>query len=107
VPQKLSLAALRREREELQKDLTAFKKSYEAIRARVDESLNCARSYPPLHKWSGTRAVMGSLEMVIQHIEKCLEEYGQALHLIQIGEIENSDDEDKPVLGVLEGGEYD
>lgn len=104
---KLSLTHLREEKRELQKDLMAFKRSFDVVRNRIDESLNSSRSFPPLHKWSGTRAVVGSLEMAIQHIERTIEEHSHAIHLIQVGEIENADDEEKPVLGVIEGGEYE
>jgi hypothetical protein len=106
VPSKLSLSRLLEERGELQKDLIAFKEAYDRIRKRVEESLNSPRTYPPLYKWSGTRAVMGSLEMAIQLVERNTEEYGVAIHAVRSGEIDNSD-EDKPHLGVIEGGDHE
>jgi hypothetical protein len=107
VSQALSLSKLLREREELQKDLLAFKRSYDVIRNRVNESLDSPRNYPPLYKWSGTRAVMGSLEMAVLQIEQNVEQYGEAINMIRSGDIENTDKEGQPTLGVLEGGKHE
>ena len=105
--QSLSLSKLLQEREELQKDLFAFKRSYDVIRKRVEDSLDTPRNYPPLYKWSGTRSVMGSLEMSIQHLERNVEEYSSAINMVRSGDIENSDKENQPKLGVIEGGEHE
>jgi hypothetical protein len=107
VTQSLSLSKLLQEREELQKDLFAFKRSYDVIRKRVEDSLDTPRNYPPLYKWSGTRSVMGSLEMSIQHLERNVEEYSSAINMVRSGDIENSDKENQPKLGVIEGGEHE
>jgi hypothetical protein len=107
VSNSLSLFKLLEERGELQKDLLAFKGAFDVVRRRIDGSLNSPRSYPPLYKWSGTRAVVGSLEMAIQHIERNIEEYGMAINAVRAGEIENSDEEGKPNLGVIEGGDHE
>lgn len=105
--QPLSLAKLLREKAELQKDLLAFKEAYDVIRKRVDDSLDNPRNHPPLYKWSGTRAVMGSLEMSTLHIEQNIEQYGVAINMVRSGEIENSDKEGQPTLGVIEGGNHE
>ena len=103
----LSLSKILRVMEELHNDLLAFKGSYDVIRKRVDESINSPRNYPPLYKWSGTRAVMGSLEMSILQIEQNIEQYGVAINMVRSGEIENSDKEGQPKLGVIEGGDHE
>jgi len=103
--QRLSLSSIQQEFEELQKDREAFVRSLDIMRSRVDESLNSTRSYPPLHKWSGARAVIGSLEMAVSHIERNLSEYSEAIRMIREGVIEDADDSDRPKFGVLEGGE--
>lgn len=98
--QALSLRELTSEREELRKDLIAWKQSYDILRRRIRESseLETPRS-PPLEQWSGSRAVMGSLEMSIHAIERTVEEYGVLINKVQSGEIENSD---RPSLVLVE-----
>jgi hypothetical protein len=104
--QSLSLLQIRGELAELRKDRDSFVRAYDLIRARLDSSLTSARNYPPLHKWSGSRAVTGSLELVIVHIEKNIEEHAHAIQMIEEGQIENSDElRTAPVLGVIEGGD--
>jgi len=101
----LSLSQLREELEELHKDRTAFVRSYDIVRARMDSSLNSSRNFPPLHKWSGARAVTGSLELSISHIEKNIEEHATAIRLIEEGKIENVDaHKTSPGLKIIEGG---
>ena len=102
--QSLSLLQLREELAELRKDRTAFVRSFDIVRARLDESLSSTRNYPPLHKWSGSRAVVGSLEMSIAHLEKNIEEHAYAVRMIEEGSIENSDTH-TPGLRVMEGGD--
>jgi len=104
--QSLSLSLLQDELMELQKDRTAFASAYDLLRKRIQESLNTTRSNPPLHKWSGSRAVMGSLEMTIAHVECSIEEHSKAIGLIRDGVIHNAD-KDTPVraLRIIQGGD--
>lgn len=104
----LSLSKLQEELDELRRDRTSFVRAYDIIRARLDESLSSARNYPPLHKWSGSRAVAGSLELAISHLEKNIEEHTHAVLMIEEGSIENSDSKrESPGLRVLEGGDIE
>lgn len=104
--QSLSLSQVRGELVELRKDRESFVRAYDLVKARLDSSLTSTRNYPPLHKWSGSRAVTGSLELSISHIEKNIEEHSHAVRMIEEGSIENSDDHRiAPVLGVIEGGD--
>ena len=102
--QSLSLSRIQIELDELRKDRDSFVRAYDIIRRRMQDSLSSTRPLPPLHKWSGSRAVVGSLELVIQHIEKNIEEHSEAVRLIREGLIENSDT-DIPRLGVIQGGD--
>lgn len=88
----LSLREITRERDELRKDLIAWKRSFDILRQRIQESaeLSPPRN-PQLHQWSGSRAVVGSLEMSIHAIERTIEEYGVLINKILGGEIPNSD----------------
>lgn len=104
--QSLSLSQVQEELDELRKDRTAFVRSYDIIRARLDASLNSARNQPPLHKWSGSRAVAGSLELAIAHLEKNIDEHAYAVRMIKEGSIDNSDTQRQaPGLRVIEGGD--
>ena len=104
--QALSLKKLREELEELRLDRAAFVSAYDTMKKRVQESANASRAQPPLYKWSGTRAVMGSLEMAIQRIEQNISEYFEAIRLVESGRIENSDLV-RPTFGVIEGGDHE
>jgi hypothetical protein len=91
---RLSLKALRLQRGEIEKDLHAFKEAYDAINRRFREAA-ADESLPSLEHWSGSRAVMGSLELSIRHLEKELADYIQAIQLVENGEIENADGPEK------------
>lgn len=97
--QALSLTELTREREELRKDLIAWRQSYDILRRRIRDSseLEAPRN-PPLEQWSGASSVMGSLEMSIHAIERTIEEYGVLINKVKNGEIPNSD---KPSLSLV------
>jgi len=101
--QSLSLKELIREREELRKDLIAWTQAYDILCKRVRESseLETPRN-PPLHVWSGSRAVLGSLELTIHAIERTIEEHGELIRRVQSGEIANKD---KPGLRLVEDDE--
>lgn len=100
-----SRTTLLREREELRKDLIAFTHAYDTLRARLIESneLKIPRR-PLLHEWSGSRAVVGSLEMSIHAIERTLEETLEFLRRIDAGELPDTDPPGHPGLGVIDGG---
>ena len=98
--QALSLKELTNERDELRKDLIAWKQAYDILGRRLRESSELGRPRnPPLHQWSGSRAVLGSLEMAIHAIERTVEEYGELNNKIQRGDIPNID---RPALSLVE-----
>jgi hypothetical protein len=100
-----SLSTLTRERAELRKDLVAFTRSYDILRARLHESSEAEIPRRPLlHEWSGSRSVCGSLEMSIHAIERAIEEMDQFISKINEGEIPNTDPPGHPGLGVIDGG---
>lgn len=87
-----SLSALERERDELRRDYRAFGQAYEVMRSRLLESSEVTPArHPELHTWSGTRAVVGSLEMAIHAVERTIIEYGELINKIHSGEADNSD----------------
>lgn len=96
----LSLTELLNERDELRKDLIAWTQAYDLLRKRLMESseLEMPRN-PPLHQWSGSRAVVGSLEMSIHAIERTIEQYNGLISEVQQGDIPNVD---RPVLSLVE-----
>jgi len=87
-----SLKMTEREFSELQKDLEAFTVGYDAVRRRIQECLELdpPRS-PQLHDWSGTSAVLGSLELSIHAIERTISGYREILEKLRSGEIPNTD----------------
>ena len=98
---KLSLQELEQERLGLEKDYIAFSEAYDIIRRRIVESLEESR-FLELHKWSGTSAVCGSLEITINAIRRTRDEYTELIAKVLDGQIENTD---KPKLGVIDGGQ--
>lgn len=99
---RLSLRTLVRQKEEIEKDLRAFKTSYDVLRSRLSEAAEI-KDVPSLTNWSGTNAVMGSLELSITSLEKELADYTKAIYLVQNGEIANVDDDipKPPVLKLV------
>ncbi len=102
-----SRSTLVREKEELHRDLVSFSQAYEILRKRVLDSneLEIPRR-PLLHEWSGTRAVIGSLEMAIHAIERTLTGTAEIIRQIDRGEIRNTDPPGHPGLGVVDGGKH-
>ena len=101
----LSLSALVEERGELGKDLEAFRTAYDRICARLTESNETPRQRSPLlHQWSGSQAVVGSLEMSIHALERTIAETDLLIIKIEDGEIPNTDPPERPKLGVVTGG---
>lgn len=98
----LSLRSLVRQKEEIEKDLRAFKSSYDVLRQRLREAAEVT-DVPSLTNWAGTSAVTGSLELAISSLEKELSDYTKAIQLVQDGEIVNVDDDlpKPPVLKLV------
>jgi hypothetical protein len=99
---RLSLRFLLRQREEIEKDLTAFKQAFDILRGRLRDAAE-VKDVPPLSEWSGMRAVMGSLELSIFNMEREHSDYTTAIHLVREGKIENVDDDvpKPPVLKLV------
>jgi hypothetical protein len=95
-----SLSALEAEIAELRKDYQAFGKAYDLMRQRLLESNETPRT-PELHTWSGTRAVVGSLEMAIHAVERTILEYDALIQKVRLGELENTDVPTRPVLSLV------
>jgi len=63
--------------EEKSLDLQAFVQAREIIRARVLEVADSPSPLTPLPNWSGTAAVLGSLDLTINAMEHTLDELRQ------------------------------
>jgi hypothetical protein len=97
-----SLSALELELDELRKDLTAFGSAYAALCQRVQESNEVVPPRrPELHTWSGTRSVVGGLEMAIHSIERTIVEYGELINKVRSGEVSNLDAPARPILSLV------
>lgn len=91
--QAYSLSELQREREELRRDRAAFASSLDIMQRRIVESNETEIPRRPLlHQWSGTRAVVGSLEMSLHAVERTLEEVSNLITGIERGDIVNLDE---------------
>jgi len=86
----LSRQDLIAELKEQQLDLKAFSTSYEIIRQRV-QTLKDEGRMMKLIDWSGTAAVMGSLELSIHAIERVVNEIRVLIKKVDSGEIPNTD----------------
>ncbi len=64
---------------EKRQDLSAFSAARALIRNRVLEVVDSKSSLTPLPNWSGTDAVLGSLDLAIHSIERTIDELQQAL----------------------------
>lgn len=78
---------------EHQLDLQAFHRAYSLIHRRVQEVQDEGRMMK-LVSWSGTAAVMGTLELSIHAIERTVEELKSILQRIDAGVIPNLDGEE-------------
>jgi hypothetical protein len=90
----VSRRLVRLELDEHLQDLEAFRKAYNVIQARVRTVADEGRLLK-LVTWSGTTAVVGTLELVIHNIERVVEELKDILRKIDAGEIYNLDEEVK------------
>lgn len=96
-----SLSGLELEIAELRKDYVAFCTAYDLLCKRITESSETVPSRTPvLHTWSGTRAVIGSLEMSCHAIERTIIEYADVINKVKSGEIPNTD-APRPVLSLV------
>lgn len=77
---------------EHQADLKAFQDAYGCIHRRVQEVKDESQLLK-LVDWSGTSAVMGSLELSIHSIERVVDELKRILANVDIGVIPNIDEE--------------
>lgn len=99
---KYSLSDLEKEKEELCRDLSAFLSAYDIMRNRVLVSAESSPDrQPSLHTWSGTRAVVGSMELAIHAIERAIEGYKELIERVRSGEIENTDKPSRPTLSLV------
>jgi hypothetical protein len=89
------LPTLKREVEEKTLDLVAFYRARETIRRRVLEVRDSPSQLTPLPTWSGTDAVLGSLDLSIHAMERTLTELKGMLSEAQAA---------APRLQVLDGG---
>ncbi len=87
-----SLTWLQREREELRRDRHAFGSALDVMQRRILESneTDIPRT-PRLHEWSGTRAVVGSLEMSLHAVERTLDEINRMIEAVERGDVPNLD----------------
>lgn len=70
----LNASDLRAEIQEKTLDLEVFVRAREIIRARVLEVKDSTSPLTPLPNWSGTDAVLGSLDLAIHSMERTLAE---------------------------------
>jgi hypothetical protein len=91
-----SVDALKEEIEEKSRDLTAFSEARGMIRRRVLEVQDSKSQLTPLPMWSGTDAVLGSLDLSIHAMERTLEELRQLLT--------QAEERERPKLTLIDGG---
>lgn len=75
----LDYQELKAEIEEKSLDLSAFVQARDIVRARVQEVLDSTSPLTPLPNWSGTDAVLGSLDLAIHSMERTLVELSSML----------------------------
>jgi hypothetical protein len=90
---KVSRAQLVAELEEKTADLKAFSEAREIIRRRVLEVKDSKCELTPLPHWSGTDAVLGSLDLSIHAMERTLAE----LHFL----LEHDSEGQRPALRLV------
>lgn len=80
---------------EKSEDLKAFSTAREIIRHRVRTVVDSQSKLTPLPEWSGTDAVLGSLDLAIHSMERTLDELRELLKKAP------------PTLRVIDGGEQE
>lgn len=91
----LDAKVVQAEIDEKSKDLAAFLEAREIVRKRVLEVVDSESALTPLPKWSGTDAVLGSLDLAIHAMERTLGELNECLKRAN---------QAKPRFEVIEGG---
>ena len=91
----LNVSQLIEEIEEKSKDLSAFMEARDIIRKRVVEVVDSQSQLTPLPSWSGTDAVLGSLDLAIHSMERTVSELNVLLSKIQ---------KSGPNLTIIHGG---
>jgi hypothetical protein len=76
----LDYSELKAEIDEKTLDLHAFVQARDIIRARVLDVKDSPSPLTPLPNWSGTDAVLGSLDLAIHSMERTLEELSVMLN---------------------------
>lgn len=95
-----SLSWLRREREEIRRDRHAFAACLDILQKRILESNETEIPRRPLlHQWSGTRAVVGTLELSLHAIERTIQEMDQLIQDVESGKIPDLDAPQKETPG--------
>ena len=89
------LPTLKREIEEKTLDWKAFSEARTIIRARVLAVKDSASQLTPLPQWSGTDAVLGSLDLSIHAMERTL---------LELHELQKTVEAEQPRLQLLDGG---
>lgn len=79
----MSKEELEREILEKRKDLSAFASARAIVRNRVVEVVDSQSNLTPLPNWSGTDAVLGSLDLAIHAMERTINELQEALKTLQ------------------------
>jgi len=90
-----TLVQIQEEIEEISKDLKAFVEARDIVRRRVIEVRDQTRRLTPLTQWSGTDAVLGSLDLSVNAMERTIEELRQIEKAMQ----------NQRKFRVLDGGE--
>jgi hypothetical protein len=80
---KMTREDLKAEIEEKKLDLDAFLRARDIIRARVIEVADSGCKLTPLPNWSGTDAVLGSLDLSIHAMERTIEELQRWLKAVE------------------------
>lgn len=75
----LTRQQVEREIEEGERDLSIFSKARDDVRRRVLEVADSPPRLIPFLEWSGTDAVLGTLDLACHAIERTLEELRQAV----------------------------
>ena len=91
----LTLLEIADEIDEKTKDWRAFSEARAIIRKRVLEVRDSQSKLTPLPQWSGTDAVLGSLDLSIHAMERTL---------LELQELRRKMLEGGPILEVIDGG---
>ena len=88
-----SLSWLKREKDQLLRDRTAFATALDTLQKRILESNETeVPRRPLLHEWSGTRASVASLEMALHAVERTIDEMNNLIFAIESGAAKDADE---------------